>query len=152
MTTNTPRKGRRGTLSPSHNATVSREARDRQVEAIKNHPMFTGLVDEVERLFAVAFANAYDSLTAAERMDGDKKLSPFKATLRKVEARLSDTDRASFKQEFETAKDTFWKLLYKEEPYEKFQSEVIAERQAAEQARFDGLTQSLAPLLADATV
>lgn len=152
MSTSTHRKGRRGTSGPSHNATVSREARDRQVEAIKAHPMFTGLTDDVEQLFAAAFVNAYDSLTAAERLDGDKKLSPFKATLRKVEARLSDGDLSSFKQEFETAKDAFWKLLYKEEPYEKFQSAVIAERQAAERARFDGLTQSLAPLLSGANI
>lgn len=152
MSTNGNRKGRRGTLGPTHNATVSREARDRQVEAIKTHPLFTGLTDEVEQLFITAFVNAYDSLTAAERMDGDKKLSPFKATLRKVETRLSDADRATFKQEFETAKDTFWKLLYKEEPYDTFQGAVIAERQEAERARYDGLSQSLAPLLAGLSV
>lgn len=152
MSASQPRKGRRSTLGPSHNATVSREARDRQIEAIKTHPVHTGLTDEVVRLFVTAFLGAYDSLTAAEQMHEGKKLSPFKAVLRKVEARLDDTERAGFKQEFETAKDTFWKLLYKEVPYQKFVSEVLDERQEAERVRYEGLSQSLAPLLASVTV
>lgn len=136
----TRRRAKQQTVAASFNP--SQEASERQLAALRGaiRPERT---NPVRASFLDAFVAVYGELTPADLKVGGSRTS---ATFRRVEAAVGADILAGYRKDWSQAKSIFARAVA-QHPHQRYLREVHQGLEAAEQARFEGLTQSLAPLL-----